>query len=222
MPIINMVYKKKKWWKPWANTIAYYPLKADFNDASSNNRNLTNSWATITTVGWVICGYWNGSSYSSYTGYSLGNSARTVSVWSKPNSVWSSDAGVFHISPYNTAWNWSLGLQYHNSKTVIQTSDWSSSAANIQATVTDWWHNIIITQTGQTVKLYVDGVLKWSKTNYPSQANAPTWWSLWAKFGSTYSEKFNWYISEAIFENKVRTDQEIADYYNQTKWNYGL
>jgi hypothetical protein len=34
-------------WKPWANTLAYYPLETDTKDYSWNNRNLTNSWITF-------------------------------------------------------------------------------------------------------------------------------------------------------------------------------
>ena len=55
MPIINIVYEEHKWWKPWANTIAYYKFDWNLNDSSGNNRNLsmyTGSFSYWTLSSW--------------------------------------------------------------------------------------------------------------------------------------------------------------------------
>ncbi len=57
MPIINMVYKKKKGWKPWTNTLAYWELNWNADDTKNNY------WVqTYTTTNFNSDGYvwaWN-------------------------------------------------------------------------------------------------------------------------------------------------------------------
>ena len=210
------------WWKPWANTVAYYPLKSNFNDASWNGRNLSNSWATITTLGWVPCAYYNWSSYSSNSWYSL-TYPRTISLWgyntnTTSNYYW----WLIHISnnSITSAPSWSLWIQYIWSWTVTP-ADWSSTSAEIRVSISSWWHNIVCTEnTSRLVTIYVDWTYKWA-TTYSTPAQ-PNWWAIWCKFDRLLSEKLKWYLSNIILENKVRTAQEISDYYNQTKSNYGL
>ena len=210
-------------WEPNANTVAYYPLTSDFSDASWNSRNLTNSWATITTQWWRACWYWNGSSYAEYSWYWLTNTARTINVWcyctQASNTQW-----VVHISTYSViAPSWSLWVKFNLWNTNVWPWDWTNaSAESVTANVTAWWHNIIVTQSWNTTKLYIDWSLIWTISNYPSEANTPNWWSLWSKYYSAHSEKLTWYLSAVILENKVRTAQEISDYYNLTKSTYGL
>lgn len=214
-------------WKPWANTVAYYPLKTDFNDASGNSRNLTNTNTSISTQSWVDCVYFNGSnSYLTYSWYELWNTARTINLWCydvRPNSS-SDNQWIIHI--WNTALNmwlwWSLWLQFTNA-TTLRTSDWQNSSSESQTTtISLWWNNIVVTQQTTTVKLYLNWVLKFTITNYPSQTNAPNWWRLWASCRTNPWQYLKWYLSNVVLENKVRTAQEIADYYNQTKSNYWL
>ena len=67
---MSAVYKWEdlvRWWKPWANTVAYYPLKEDANDYSGNNRNGTASNVNFTTLNWIECAYFNNSSDSKIT-----------------------------------------------------------------------------------------------------------------------------------------------------------
>lgn len=208
-------------WTPNANTVAYYPLTSNFNDASWNSRNLTNSWATIWTYWWVTCAYYDWWDYSYYSWYWL-NSPRTICLrWYNTNTTGWYYWWLIHISQYsNNTPSWSLGLQYIWSS-IITPADWSSSSAEIQTSITSWWHNIVVTEdSSRTVTLYIDGVSKWTKS-YSSPAT-PDWWSLWSKFVSTFSERLRWYLSKVILENKAWTAQEVALYYNQTKSTYGL
>ena len=224
MPIINLVYEApEQWgWQPWANTVAYYTLDTDFNDYSWNNRSLTNSWATITTVSWVNCAYYDGSSYSQLDGYSLDNSHRTINLWVK--CTWWGYQWLVHIAPYSWDSGGSLWIKFNNWNTNVWPWDWANaSAESVTANVSAWnWHNIVVTQETSTTKLYVDWSLIWTISDYPSQSQVPWWWALWSKYFSLHSEKLTWYLSKVILENKVRTAQEISDYYNQTKWDYWI
>lgn len=213
------LYTEEQEWQPWANTVAYYPLTDDFNDKSWNSRNLSVSWPTITILNWVKCAYYNWSWYSSYNGFSLGRSSRTANVWIYvTNSSW----WVLHISNYQSSSpQWSLWLQTVSN--TIYTADWVSGASAIQSwALTQWWHNAVVTQEWNTMKLYIDWLIIWTLTNYPSELYSPNWWALWSKLYSGYSEKRTWYLSEVILEDKVRTAQEVLNYYNLTKSNYWL
>ena len=225
MPIINMVYKKKKWWKPWANTIAYYPLKADFNDASWNNKNLTNTWSpSITTYWWVAC-----ASYSSWNNYSYYNgsiwataTARTISVWLNiPTAL---DAWIWWIATSNNYWKW--WLWFTEKSWQIWVSDFW--AGQDRFAYPSWWFNIIAAQEWSTIKAYLNWTLVKTYTNQDttwSWATAPNilkiWWKPWSN-GGWADSNFAWYVSEFILENKTRTADEATKYYNSTKSNYWL
>jgi hypothetical protein len=218
-------------WKPWANTVAYYPLTSNFNDASWNSRNLTNTNVSTTTLSWVLCAYFNGSnSYLTYSWFALWNTARTINLWLnyiRPNS--SSDRlWIIHIAnpSANTQASlyWSLWSQIKTSTTIC-TADWYNSSAESQtATISSWlWYNLVITQEWTTVKLYLNWDLKFTISSYPNQQAAPSWRRLWASCRSIdINQYFKWYLSSVILENKVWSTDDIANYYNQTKSNYWL
>ena len=78
-------------------------------------------------------------------------------------------------------------------------------------TVTFNWSN--------TIKLYMNWVL--DGTN--SSGTVPSWSIIWVwGYTANNTNVRKWWISEVIVENKVRTDQEIANYYNRKKSNYWL
>lgn len=219
------IWVDQQGWQPWANTVAYYPLDTDFNDDSWNSRNLTNTGATITTVSWVTCAYFDGNSYAQFDWYSLANTARTVNIWVDCTlNGWYQWA--IHISDYytNSPW-WSLWIKFNNWNTNVWPWDWqNASAETVTATVTAWWHNIIVTQASNVVKLYVDGDLIWTNNWYPITWwwTTPDSWCLWSKDWPTHSEKLTWYLSKVILEDKVWTDGEVQDYFDNTKAIYWL
>lgn len=207
----------EKWeWQPWPNTVAYYPLRANFNDASWNSRNLTNSWWTITTVGWISCAYYNWSSYSRYSWYALTRTARTICVWVRlTNPKW-----VLHISKYNV-WGptWSLWLNTQSNK--FKMSDWTSIDQLWTTTInSSTWYNVVLTQQWNNAWLYVNWSLEKSVTNYPAEQTTPDSRSIFCKDYTSLSEKSTWYINEVILENQVRTSDMVTQYYNSTKDNY--
>jgi hypothetical protein len=81
------------------------------------------------------------------------------------------------------------------------------------------WNNVVFTASNWTTKIYVNGALAATKSKtYNKRGN------IFRMFANPYEAVNNyvWWVDEFIFENRVRTDQDVVHYYNQTKWNYGL
>lgn len=211
-----------QWWQPWANTIAYYPFDTDFNDVSWNNRNLTNTGGIITTLSWVTCAYYDGSSYSTYSWYSLTNTARTMSM--RINALTLNDKVVLDIKKYN--WNsylWALAVYLWGSHIYAADLQWTELITTSTQSINTRYY-VTITQELSTVKLYVNWNLEWTKTNWPlyNNSNIPDGWWVSGQFRTDHIGKYSGYLSKLILEDKVRTAQEVSDYYNQTKSLYWI
>ena len=207
----------EQWWQPWANTIAYYPLTstATVNDMSGNNRNLTNKWLTFWTYDWVDCAYASWSSYAYITSNPITwNSLFTASIWCKMS---------------NTSW-WKNSIAFWNYWNNVSFSIW----VNGTSLYTGWWNNdrdtgytmstntrthTVVTHDNWTIKVYVNGTLQYTSTVSFSLSSTKTVIGAWLL---NYWDKWSGYLSDAIEETVVWTAQEVSDYYNQTKSNYGL
>jgi len=214
----NAYIGEYKGWKPWANTVAYYPLTDDFNDHkwTWTAYNLTNSWWSITTYGWVKCAYysWSTSVYSQNTSISFWTT-RTIVFWGYLLNTGTAPVVWTWIYSYN-----SLSTRvvwYGGSKSSISNYQnyWLNGTSNVY-----WkWVNIVWISDWSKMELYVNWQLEasWSNTLY-AWSQLKIWWRLWG----SWSEHFTWYVNEIILEDKARTAQEVQDYYNQTKSNYWL
>jgi hypothetical protein len=206
---------RPSWWNPWANTVAYYPLTADFNDKSWNWYNLTVSNASITNLNWVSCGYYsNGRAYN--TSAPVGTQ-RTLSAW------------VYNITTSwapAVIWTWaSQGSWYciflALTSGTVEISDFYRVWVQWGTLSKNTWHNIVAVNDNTSMKIYVDGVLKGSNTH--TRTDASTWISVWGKpFTNQYDNNCTWYISNAIIEKAVWSDTDVANYYNLTKSDYWL
>lgn len=77
--------------------------------------------------------------------------------------------------------------------------------------------NLCSIKDNGTVKIYVNGAYISSFShNYNSSGTR-----IWSKHISSY-DPHKWRMAKIILESKARTDQEVVDYFNQTKSNYGL
>ena len=194
-------------WTPWANTIAYYPLKEDTNDYSGNNRNLTNTW--ITFAGWV----WNfdGSHCAWRTWTEQLNAWYTVSFIAKctnATNVWI--AFDLRNDNYEQWQGMLLGRFYQSSIWFYQQK--SSSSEEIYSTTLDNnEHHWVVTWTGSVWTIYKDGSqIKQSTINNSINTSASTLW-----IGSRHShgsDYFVWTIREVIIENTPRTQTDIDNY----------
>ncbi len=201
-------------WKPWANTIAYYPLNSTYNftDNSWNWYDLTVSNASITTLDWVSC-----ASYSVGRAYNSTPSVwtkRTLSAWFYAQTSWVligtwANQNTFQCMMLSNAWTWKI--QISDFHTIWYASNISSNE----------WHHAVAVCDGADMYLYIDWVLANSWTH--TQTDNSTWVSAWGKpFSDANPDNYTWYLSKVIIENTVRTAQEIANYYNQTKANYWI
>jgi hypothetical protein len=223
MPIINMVYKKKQGWKPWANTIAYYPLTANANDYSGNGYNATNYGGTFSEENW--CYFWIAASRLVLPSMTIWQTF-TISAWIKlPNwqPTWNLELDIYREWEYSyrnifySCVAWWIACHTWNNGT-------SSNAKTVSATFWTWWNNIILSKNWTSYSIYQNGVLL---ETFSSAYNISIpWWStptnIWHDVNSTSEYSAFWYIKDHIIEDKARTAQEVADYYNSTKSNYGL
>lgn len=206
-----------QWWQPTVNTIAWYPLNSTttVNDASWNGHNWTLNWnitydsisATFTPQNFIdiptIIPYWT--------------NPFSISVWWYYQSWW----GCIFFQQFNSstgnsaiqlwAWWW----------TCSSWSKWSNDWNNITPVSDSVWNNFVLTYDGSSLKLYLNWTLKWTKTRTISTATPNYWWigKGWETYWPWYSD---WKISNLIIEDKTRTAQEVADYYDLTKYLYGI
>ena len=216
MTIFNSVYKSfKEWWQPWANTIAYYPLTEDFNDHSSSWYNLTSNSVQLTTLSWVKCADLN-SSYCS-ANFNLTSLPYTISFYLKPKStsntiaIWFKDNGS----------RWGSWIYVKNNQIYLRYWNSTDQDSGTSYTINTNWNHIVVTFWTDGSKIYVNGSLYASPKN--SLTNVVNNWTpfyIWHDYATT--TYWNSYVWSVILENKVRTAQEISDYYDLTKWDYWI
>ena len=220
MAIFNTVYGGEWKWKPWANTIAYYPLNWNLNDSSGNWYNSIASWWTLSYPSnkYLQLSSWY-SRFQSPLWWWVLTSELTISVWEK-DIPYNSENTIFCIWVdgisgswwcYRLLWNnWGYKVWTTNGITWIETSVYPT---------TSWiWHHLVaILKPSNYIKIYIDGTLKETKTISYNPRNP--WWYM-ALWQTTTSQSISWYLDEIILENKERTAEKISKYYKSTKWNY--
>ena len=228
----KQVYPKYEW-KPNANTLAYYPLTSTttVNDMSGNNRNLTNNWATFWTYAGVDCVLLPSADTKKlyWTLPLTWNQTFTVNVYIQ--RIWNSTQSQYSWQIFVL---WDIGTNWATFWTSIKNS--TAANPNTYLTWTRWtditstdtnttWKRELITVINDTsnVKLYKNWTL--IMDNSMSFNIGSTNFAIWSFSSSSqrwWFQNFYWYMSRFIVEDKVRTAQEIQDYYNQTKSNYWL
>jgi len=238
MAIFNTVYGGEWKWKPWANTIAYYPLTSTSttSDMSWNWYTLSKSWSGNTAFWnywWISCLYIEKSAtyYSAITTVSA-SGGLTMNIWYYSlNTPQYDNAGIIwtnNTNPVTTNDNRCVSIIHANGRPnnkywIVWYVDDSLNTTTTTTTynITNWsWHNLCFTFVGTTWILYVDWVQIWTltKTMWYDQQN----YLCISKKTKDYDRSIRWYVSNAIFESKTRTVQEVSDYYNKTKSNYWL
>jgi hypothetical protein len=207
-------------WKPWENTLWYYEFTNNLNDSSWNWNNLSqaHSWFTYNTS-WDLT-YLTNTSWKISRQISWVNiNNMTVSCWVRKTSsstlsvVW--DYGMEQGSWSNWKWTWIIVDGNNKIRIFVYTWDITST---LTASYNNW-HNIVLTNNNGTSTIYLDWTNKWTTTKTFSAES--TYFSLLADPHNN-SNPHKWDIDSVILETKVRTDQEVLDYYNQTKSLYGI
>ena len=203
------------WWKPWANTVFYFPLKSDILDYSWNNISASGGW-TITYQWWA----WALISNVITINYSTQPTNFTASCFMK--NVTTSDI-VVAFSNLQSGWwykGWDIATNVYNAwqPNSIRIECLWAGPSRKQAFTPTWWntttrHLVTFVKDGTNSMwyFYIDGSLAGS--------NSLVWTA------STWSYRISdWkmYMWDVILENKCWTSAEVSKYYNQTKATYWL
>lgn len=212
-----------EWYRPTDDTVAYYPLnsKTTVKDLAYNCYHFdVNHNITFGEHQWVDCWYGNSANSSSWLW-------RTS--WIQiPNANFTWRCWIYKIS--NSTANPRFCSSYGgNPYWILMNTSWNIvcwSTSN-----TDWYpipawerHQYIITWSfsGWSYKLYVDWELV--KTRSWSWYNNGAWLSVFGHdnqgSSSDTSDKFNWYLSEWLLEQRQRTAEEALKDFESMKANY--
>lgn len=199
------------WWQPWVNTVAYYPFREDILDHSGNNNDFadwtysfSNNKITITSeLTWPIVTPEN--TIGDRTINMRVNSDSNGATYSFRSSFWGTDWFLSPIEQEIDGRPWASFKLY----------SWYRNRPS-ESDLPVMWSTILMTwiKTWATMKLYINWVLTSTTT-----LDSDRWYS---ESEITKSHIDPWTYWEIIVEDKVWADQEILDYFNQTKSLYGI
>lgn len=216
----KQIYPEKEPWEPGTNTYAYYPLTTDAKDASGNNRNISTSWASSygsdgavlpnSNHSWLLIpfninysGTWTISFYVKWQALSGHTDSRIVDLYYTNNRI---DCRIIDTN------YWTNARKYQVCKN-------NSSLYTDSTVYTDnTWMYICFTINNWTVKSYRN----WTQNASATVSWTTTYFRFWQEYNKGSDRHLYWNIKEIIVENRVRADQEVVDYYNQTKSLYGI
>lgn len=209
------VWPQKKWSVNWS-TLLYMPLNWNVKDEVSWNNGSwwwTSSYTTLDS--WLKVAYCNTSSYIITPTITM-DTAMTVSWWLKWNGWdWflradrSSNRRFWQIQSYMVG-GWESWWWYWYNSTYYWTTLWHNS---------NWWNHCVVTTWPNWVRVYSDWRLIFS-----SSYNSFWWASQWRWLNYDQSSSrwawSSWWASNIIIEKRIRTEDEVKDYYEQTKSLY--
>lgn len=227
----NLVRPKEPWWDISSDTICYLRLRNNLKDETGNytwtmatNGSFDTSVANI-SVASLTYNNWYIASTTNWPSLSWSNSY-TISWWGK-TTTWA----IWVFSYFSSPYKWINLYKFINTGNVYSSYfclylgwySWSSWFENHYA-YNPWtnWHLYTVTYTPWSIKWYIDG------SNVSSSSATLSWtvtpWTTMEIWRNNHSNTFSpvWYYSDILFDGKVRTAQEISDYYNATKWFYWI
>ena len=207
------------WWQPWANTKVYYNIND--NDTNSTIYDLSWNWVDQTWHGtpWYTTDATYGRvatfNWSSYT-----EAGSRVNFWNeitfialvKHSATW--HQAIIAECASSSAWNiWLTVNDYFKPMWWFSgNSNWNLSVTdNDSATVWNWYMITATRDINWVAKIYINWILKNTVTlngtpTYTSGANLQIW-----RWRSEWPAYLNWQFKLFIWEDRTRTDQEIAD-----------
>lgn len=220
----------EKWREPDASrTLLYLPLESDTTDYSGNDRTTTASWITFTTAGGVASANAGQTSWITVWPDGFISTSLTKCVCSflyySSDSTQSRRRNMFEFkTPVCT---FSCILQ-ENTTNFLWGYVWSGITIPFTANA---WNHICITWDANGISAYKNGVLVTSIT----WSSAPRWPWDWSQYlqkamcGRDWPNG-NWNggywaggnMRELIFENDVRTAEDVANYYTRITNELGI
>lgn len=208
---------------PGENTILYIPLKSDIKWYTGAS--MAEVQITTDTLSWYRT-FSNGVCRFNYN-QSTHNGAKTIyNIAPTWLTSWTMSIR-FNLDQYR--WNshfittnlWGLALIASDQNLRLELY-WSSTRSIRTGTVSlNTWYNLVWVRDWSNYYLYLNWVLansgswisgsgSWKSTVIPWRDDNSVDWSP------------RWYMSEVIYEDKARTVQEVANYYNNTKNLYWI
>lgn len=209
---------RPNWWQPWANTVAYYPLEANTNDATWNY-NLTPTDITYTTLSsWLKVATFNWSSSKAET------SSFTTATWDYTTSmrvygdnIQSTLAVMWGNATSDSAGRlWDVYYTQKQIRALIQPNGYIATGNNYYQNNT--WYNLVVISSWWDVSVYINNNL--IETQH---LNCSNYSNMYLGYRQYSNDRF-WkgYISRVIIENVAWISQEVSDYYDLTKWDYWI
>ena len=219
------------WWHVTPNTLFYINLdQSDWIFTDKKWHSVTNNWVQY-SANWVVKGAWYNNVNrnrirSPFNSWESFPTQFTIMAFMKPS--WN------HYTNDHPMW---IALSNESSKVVwwiwfSQTNNrvyWNHLRENvawddkyISFSPLNTRHHYVMTVDWSTMKWYIDWVLKWTWTvswNWSGNPYPLNWLSLFGRYVSNDSgnpdwlaNTIQWYVDEAIAENKVWTQSEIQSY----------
>lgn len=213
---------------PTANTILYMPLEDSINDVTWNYT-ISQSWTVSKwSIGYSF-NYWRLQTSTSFAW----PTAWTISAWVKQTSRNNNScvAAKFQTAaPYNFlcikySTTDSLTKEWRNNGYIIPEYSMSGGSNPIwvpyltEQPLNTWLH-LVITHGSSGSKFYINSTLVASDSNTANLLTTSSPFVVWSNI--QYNQYFLGEISDVIYESVQRTAQEVLDYYNASKWTYGL
>ena len=216
---------------PTANTLAYYPLNSSttVNDKSWNSKNMTLSWTvTFGDYNWIDCAYFNGGYLYINESLVLWNDPRTISCWfNRQNTItewgafwWMWTASSQHWITSYVNWTWVIAWKYGYWN---REYDWGFNETPI---IWDWTL-LTVTYDWTNIWVYLNGTYLWTPPIWTPSTTALTlnltsWKTAIAQMPHFAAPAWKGYMSDFIFDWVCWSASEVADYYNNTKSEYGI
>lgn len=226
-------------WQPWVNTLAYWKLEWDYNDETWNYNGTwistsfvtdSTTWFDVMACPWTWVNYMFVDTLPSTT-----TDQFTLLIRAKQNFTYEDYRNLFgtHTTPSWHGWSNNDWLRMATESGSLFNISWYGYSASLweitnyvsTSELQNWWlYWYTFDRLTKECKFYYNWIYKWSHT-YSIQPT--TWWldsfTLWQWYNRSDSDRaYKGWISHTILENKIRTDQEFSDYYNQTKWDYWI
>lgn len=221
-----------QWWQPWVNTVLYIPIDSSDTssvvyDHSTNSNDFswygTADYDTLTSWKRVINLNWSNWIYIDTA--LITAQPVTISLWVYRDWNQNNDGNVFA----NQQDIWWMCMAWFNSSELASFYDQNGSLVwfnNKYSTSDQTWYNIAVTFDSNTLTMYVNWVQftqnSWNNCDF-SSVDATSFWFTRHAWGVSYNRRYmTWKMWDMIVEDKVRTSQEVADYFDQTKWDYWI
>lgn len=230
------------WWKPWANTLAYWKLNWNALDSSWNNNTLTLTWFTFDQDN--TCAITNAQLSNAENNLVFKNA--NVQTWDFCVNMWfypvapasdrypmlywewndSSSPWIWINIFFDPYWRTNVSWDWITFRTTLLSEHKSSTPAS---QLYNWWHNVIFTRLNWICYAYIDSILVITpfsdNTDISSRSSRSTVMSRaeWSYSKSSQTRWVSWAKFDDIILEKVwRTEQEAVSYYKKTKSKYWI